>query len=396
MTTPNEVNASLCLGDIGDLSAQFPNLSAQDSDSEKDEVTELRQTEPDTDARYDKIDLNNTFKPKFSDKYLSMPRDGGFAAQFQTNKVGQYPEVPGKNVRSGKRIDGHEQFESLGREGGLLSESPKLQNSFTGTPAFAASATHGRRRTSFKAQLKNMDEINDIESLTEDESTVTSIDLKLRRSRVGKSIASLLGLNELEALIDEDEASVDPTSTTDCDDPVFESKFKPEEMRCLALVAHNHMKPAIKSFVLANKNLLRKFKLTGTNTTMTMLKEVFGNDPSVKYGPTCTSGPLGGDAELVAIMCIENLGGCVFFRDPMSPHPHAADIECLVRQANVHNVLMMANPATAQLCMVSMRIALQEGSAEMIPSFFRTLQSPSVAEYKVRQALVVEKNRINK
>ena len=396
MTTPNEVDASLSLGDIGDFSAQFSNLSAQqDSDSEKDEVAELRQTKPDTDARNDEIDLE-TFKPKFSDKFLSMPRDGGFAAQFQTNQGGQYPEVPAKNVRSGKRIGGYEQFESIGREGGLQFELPKLQNSFTRTPAFAASATNGRRRTSFKVQLKNMDEMNEIESLADDESTVTSIDLKLRRSSIGKSIASLFGLNELEALIDEDEASANPTSRTNSDDPIFQSKFKPEEMRCLALVAHNHMKPAIKTFVLANKNLLCKFKLTGTNTTMTMLKEVFGNDPSVKYGPTCTSGPLGGDAELVSIMCTENLGGCVFFQDPMSSHPHAADIECLARQANVHNVLMMSNPATAQLCMVSMRVALQEGRADIIPSFFRTLQSPSVTEYKVRQALVVEKNRINK
>jgi len=176
-------------------------------------------------------------------------------------------------------------------------------------------------------------------------------------------------------------------------DPKFESKFAPFEMRCLALVAHNHMKPAMKNFVLANKNLLKKFRLTGTNTTMTMLREVFGEDPSVEYGPTCTSGPLGGDAELVAVMCTENLGGCVFFQDPMSAHPHTADIECLSRQANVHNVLMMPNPATAFAVMTTFRIALKEGRSELIPSFFNTLESPSVAEYKIRQAKVVEANK---
>jgi len=165
-------------------------------------------------------------------------------------------------------------------------------------------------------------------------------------------------------------------------------------MRYLALVAHNHMKPAMKDFVLANKNLLCKFNLTGTNTTIKMLKEVFGDDSSVKYSHICTSGPLGGDAELVSLMCTDNLGGCVFFQDPMSSHPHAADIECLSRQANVHNVLMMPNPATAQTCMSSIRIALHKGKADMIPSFFMTLQSPSVIEYKIRQEQVLEDNRL--
>jgi len=53
----------------------------------------------------------------------------------------------------------------------------------------------------------------------------------------------------------------------------------------------------MKLFVLANKNALKKFCLTGTNSTMTMLKEVCGDDP------VCKSGPLSGDAELVVLMC---------------------------------------------------------------------------------------------
>jgi len=224
-----------------------------------------------------------------------------------------------------------------------------------------------------------------------------TIDDRMRKSSLGKKMTKLLGLTELENLIDADEkeaeAKGEKAQYDFIMDPVFTSQFDPDDMRCLALVAHNHMKPAMKEFVLANQNLLRNFKLTGTNTTMTMLRDVFGSDGSVKYGPTCTSGPLGGDAELVAIMCTENLGGCVFFQDPMSSHPHSADIECLTRQANVHNILIMPNPATAYACMASLRTALKEGRAEMIPSFFKTLASPSVAEYKIRQAKVVERNR---
>ena len=110
------------------------------------------------------------------------------------------------------------------------------------------------------------------------------------------------------------------------------------------------------------------------------------------YGPTCTSGPLGGDAELVSVMVTERLGACVFFTDPMSAHPHSADIECLNRQANVHNIIMCPNPATATTLMSTFRLALNDGLPELIPSFFETLQSPSVAAYKQKQAAVLKGN----
>lgn len=178
-------------------------------------------------------------------------------------------------------------------------------------------------------------------------------------------------------------------------DPEFDSLFNPSDMRCLGLVAHNHMKPALKDFVLSHKNLLKKFRLTGTNTTMTMLKSVFGDDPTVQYGPTCQSGPLGGDAELVAVMCQQDLGGVFFFQDPMDQHPHQADIDCLNRQAVVHNVLMCHNPTSAHASCYTLRLALSQGRPDLIPSFFLTAMSPSVTEYKNRQNAVLQANMGN-
>jgi hypothetical protein len=105
--------------------------------------------------------------------------------------------------------------------------------------------------------------------------------------------------------------------------PDFDSAFLPSQMRLLALVSCNNMKQSMKQFVLANMNVLKKFRLTGTNTTMTMLKEVFRNDPEVVYGPSCKSGPLGGDAQLSAMAASGELGGCIFFVDPMDSHPHS-------------------------------------------------------------------------
>jgi hypothetical protein len=77
-------------------------------------------------------------------------------------------------------------------------------------------------------------------------------------------------------------------------DPDFDSMFRPTQLRCLALVSHNEMKAAMKTLVIANKNILKKFRLAGTNSTMSMLGEVFGDESMLVFGPSCNSGPLGG------------------------------------------------------------------------------------------------------
>eukprot|EP00536_Pseudo-nitzschia_multiseries_P016252 jgi/Psemu1/69804/estExt_Genemark1.C_10550015 len=174
-------------------------------------------------------------------------------------------------------------------------------------------------------------------------------------------------------------------------DQDFEAAYPPSAMRCLALVSHNEMKSTMRQFVMANKNLLKKFRLTGTNSTMTMLKEVFSNEPkgAVMFGPACASGPLGGDAELVSLMVSGRIGGIFFFQDPMNAHPHRADIDCLVRQALVHNTMMAETPTSALMMTHCLRQAISEGKPEMIPSFFFSLESPSVAAYKAQQKEVV-------
>ena len=173
----------------------------------------------------------------------------------------------------------------------------------------------------------------------------------------------------------------------------FQSAFSPNDMRCLALVSHNGMKATMKEFVLQHKNILKKFRLTGTQSTMKMLSEVFQDEPDIVFGPSCQSGPLGGDAELVALMTSGDLGGILFFQDPMSSHPHQADIQCLVRQAIVHNTILANTPTTAMSLMQVLKLALVgQGKAELIPSFFFSLQSPTVGAYKKEQSEVIKRN----
>jgi len=170
----------------------------------------------------------------------------------------------------------------------------------------------------------------------------------------------------------------------------FTSKFAPSDMRQLALVAHNHMKPAMKQFIETYSEVLKKFRITGTNTTMRMCKSCWGEDnPEIEYGLACSSGPLGGDAQIAALMCMEDLGALIFFVDPLSAHPHQADIDSLLRLCNVSNVIVCPNPTSAMSMMHTLKGALEKGSRGMIPSFFQTLESPAVAEYKLQQELAL-------
>uniref|UniRef100_A0A7S4ENW9 MGS-like domain-containing protein n=1 Tax=Pseudo-nitzschia australis TaxID=44445 RepID=A0A7S4ENW9_9STRA len=183
--------------------------------------------------------------------------------------------------------------------------------------------------------------------------------------------------------------SKDNVHTTICDED-FPAAFAPNDMRCLALVSHNGMKSTMKDFVFHYKHVLKKFRLTGTESTMKMLAEVFEGDSDIVFGPSCKSGPLGGDAELVAMMTSGNLGGILFFQDVMTSHPHQCDIECLVRQATVHNTIIATTPTTALAIVELFKIALMgEGKPQLIPSFFFSLQSPTVGLYQASQRKIL-------
>ncbi|KAL7524272.1 hypothetical protein ACHAXR_000502 [Thalassiosira sp. AJA248-18] len=169
----------------------------------------------------------------------------------------------------------------------------------------------------------------------------------------------------------------------------FNSVYGPNQMRCLALVSHNGMKPTMMKFVRANKNVLKKFRLTGTNSTMTMLKNEFKGDGTVVFGPQCKSGPLGGDSQLVAMLCDERLGGVIFFQDPLDSHPHSGDIESLLRGIKIYNIMHASTTTSATMMMHTLRCGLEGGTPELLPSFFTTLECPSVERYKIEQSQVI-------
>lgn len=63
------------------------------------------------------------------------------------------------------------------------------------------------------------------------------------------------------------------------------------------------------------------------------------------------SGPLGGDAQIAARVAEGKTQMVLFFKDPLSSHPHEPDVSMLVRVCDVHNIPLATNEATAQLLM---------------------------------------------
>lgn len=156
-------------------------------------------------------------------------------------------------------------------------------------------------------------------------------------------------------------------STSSVDRTVQEYNIPRDSMRCLALISHNHMKEEMKKFVIGHKEVLRGFRLTGTASTMKMLSEVLGTDDL--GGFKCSSGPLGGDAQVGAFICLNQIGGVIFFTDPLSAHPHQADIEFLHRVINQQDVLHATNPSCAHVMITLLKKALDEGDTSLIPTF---------------------------
>lgn len=127
-------------------------------------------------------------------------------------------------------------------------------------------------------------------------------------------------------------------------------KRKKEDTYRLALVAHDGMKPAMLQWAKANAKLLSKFKLFGTGTTGGLLKNELGL--SIKR---LKSGPLGGDAQLGALIAEDKLDCLVFFIDPLSSQPHDVDVKSLTRLAVLYDTALALNEETADAILAHMQ-----------------------------------------
>ncbi len=121
----------------------------------------------------------------------------------------------------------------------------------------------------------------------------------------------------------------------------------------IALVAHDQRKADMVSWARYNAKFLAKHHLVCTGTTGGLIKKAF-DEEGIDYDIECkNSGPMGGDAEIAAMVVRNEIDLAVFFIDDLNPQPHEADIQMLLRQCRLHNVPIACNRISADLMISS-------------------------------------------
>lgn len=110
----------------------------------------------------------------------------------------------------------------------------------------------------------------------------------------------------------------------------------------IALIAHDGKKQEMIQWCDDNKDILKNHFLCGTGTTARMITDKTGL-PVRGYN----SGPLGGDQQIGAKIVEGSVDFVVFFSDPLEAQPHDPDVKALLRIAQVYDIPMANNKATA-------------------------------------------------
>lgn len=135
------------------------------------------------------------------------------------------------------------------------------------------------------------------------------------------------------------------------------------ENKTIALIAHDARKADMIEWVKYNIETLLKNKLVCTGTTGSLIEKVIkkyadDNGDEVYYLEgvevmKVNSGPMGGDAQIAAMVVEGNIDLCVFLIDDLSANPHEADIMMLLRQCRIHNIPVACNRHSADLMITS-------------------------------------------
>ncbi len=121
----------------------------------------------------------------------------------------------------------------------------------------------------------------------------------------------------------------------------------------IALVAHDHRKVDMVEWCYYNADFLKQHLLVCTGTTGSLVKQAFDDKGIDAEIIRMNSGPLGGDAEIAAMVVRKEIDLAVFLIDDLNPQPHEADIMMLLRQCRVHNVPIACNRYSADLMLTS-------------------------------------------
>lgn len=138
-------------------------------------------------------------------------------------------------------------------------------------------------------------------------------------------------------------------------------------MKSIALVAHDGKKPELLAWVKQHSDFFHGKTLYATGTTGQLIEQ------ALQQQVNClTSGPLGGDQQIGALIAEQKIDWLVFFWDPLSSQPHDPDVKALIRLAVVWNIPVACNQATADFIIHSS--LLQTDYQRAVPDFSAYLQ----------------------
>ena len=124
--------------------------------------------------------------------------------------------------------------------------------------------------------------------------------------------------------------------------------FEIAKTKHIALVAHDGKKKEIVDWCDRNKDILKNHFLCGTGTTARLIAEKTGL-PVKAYN----SGPLGGDQQIGAKIVEGQIDFVIFFSDPLTAQPHDPDVKALLRIAQVYDIPIANNKASADFMISS-------------------------------------------
>lgn len=116
----------------------------------------------------------------------------------------------------------------------------------------------------------------------------------------------------------------------------------------VVLVAHDGRKQDMVEWAAFNKGTLSHFELYATQTTGTNIIKEVGLEVNLLL-----SGPMGGDAQVGAMIAEKKVELVIFFWDPLTSMPHDVDVKALLRLAVLHDVPIACNRATANFLISS-------------------------------------------
>ena len=121
----------------------------------------------------------------------------------------------------------------------------------------------------------------------------------------------------------------------------------------IAIVAHDARKVDMVEWTVFNADFLSHHRLICTGTTGSLILDAF-SERGIRSEITCVnSGPMGGDAEIAALVVRKQVDLAIFLIDDLTAQPHEADIQMLLRQCRIHNVPIACNRYSADLMITS-------------------------------------------